>query len=106
MFWKNVAYLMKETMTLDELHRPKPSYKETKVFCNIKSIGQSEFYQGQTAGLRPELKMEVKLIDLTDVTHIKYNGKIFKVLRTYSKQDIVEITLTSMVVENEQLHKK
>lgn len=101
MYWKDVAYLMKEKITLDELHRPKVEYSETKAFCNIKSIGQSEFYQGQTAGLKPELKMEVKLIDLTDVTHVKYNNKIYKILRTYKKQDIIEITLTSMVVENE-----
>ena len=101
MYWKDVAHLMKEKTSLDDLHRPKASYSETKVFCNIKSIGQSEFYQGQTAGLKPELKMEVKLIDLTDVTHAKYNNKIYKILRTYKKQDIIEITLTSMVVENE-----
>ena len=101
MYWKNVAYLMRESTTLDELHRPKVSYTESKIYCNVKSIGQSEFYQAESAGLKPEIKIETKLIDLTNVTHIKLNGTIYKVLRTYKKQDIIEITLTSMVIKNE-----
>ena len=44
MYWKDVAYLMKEKITLDELHRPKIEYSETKAFCNIKSIGQSDLW--------------------------------------------------------------
>ncbi len=101
MFWKDVAYLKRESTTLDELHRPKVSYAEEKVFCNVKSIGQSEFYQAEAAGLKPEIKIETKLIDLTNVTHIKLHGTLYKVLRTYKKQDIIEITLTSMVIKNE-----
>lgn len=101
MFWKNVGYLLKEIYTVDELHRPKISYLESKVFCNIKSIGQSEFYQSQVAGLKPELKVEIKLADLENTTHFKYNNKIYKILRTYKKEDITEITLTSTVIKNE-----
>jgi hypothetical protein len=101
MYWKNVGYLLKEITTLDELKRPKIAYEEIKIFCNIKSIGQSEFYQSSVAGLRPEVKVEIKLINLSeDITHFKYNGKIYKILRTYEKEDITELTLTSMVVNN------
>ena len=72
------------------------------MFCNIKSIGQSEFYQAQVAGLRPEIKVEVKLQDIVEnATHFKINGTIYKILRTYKLQDKTEITLTSMVVNNE-----
>lgn len=101
MYWKNTAYLMREKHIIDELHRPKVSYDEEKVFCNVKSIGFSEFYQAQTAGLKPEIKLETKLIDLTNVTHVKLNETIYKVLRTYQKQDLIEIVLTSMVIANE-----
>ena len=101
MYWKDVAFLMKEVQELDTMHRPKVSYTEQKVFCNVKSIGQSEFYQAETAGMKPELKMECKLIDLDGVSHVKYHNKLYKVLRTYQKQDLIEITLTSMVVNNE-----
>ena len=98
--FKDVGYLMKETETLDALHRPRVSYEETLVYCNIKSIGQSEFYQASSVGYKPELKIECKLVDLTDVTHFKYNDKVYKILRTYKKEDIIEITLTALVDTN------
>ena len=102
MYWKDVGYILKEKKSVDELHRPKITYNEKKVFCNIKSIGQSEFYQAQVAGLKPEIKVEVKLQDILDnATHFKIKDKIYKILRTYKLQDKTEITLTSMVVNNE-----
>lgn len=102
MYWKDVGYILKEKKSVDELHRPKITYSEKKVFCNIKSIGQSEFYQAQVAGLKPEIKVEVKLQDVLDnATHFKIKGEIYKILRTYKLQDKTEITLTSMVVNNE-----
>ncbi len=100
MYWKDVGYLCKEVSGLDELHRPKiNSYTESKVFCNVKSITQSEFYQAQTVDLKPELKVEVKKYNNED--HFKYKNKLYKILRTYVKNDIIELVLTSMVIENE-----
>ncbi len=102
MYWKNIGYLLEEINTVDELRRPKFLYKEKKVYCNIKSIGQSEFYQAQVTGLRPEIKVEIKCCNLDNkFTHFKYKDKIYKILRTYKKEDVIEITLTSLVVNNE-----
>ena len=100
MYFKNVGYLMKENTTLDSKNRPKVSYAESLFYCNEKSIGQSEFYHSASVGFKPEIKLEAKLIDLSGVTHVKYNDVIYKILRTYKKEDIVELTLTSTVVEN------
>lgn len=100
MYFKNVGYLMEEVTTLDSKYRPKISYTETLFYCNEKSIGQSEFYQSASVGFKPEIKLEAKLIDLTNITHVKYNDIIYKILRTYKKEDIVELVLTSTVVEN------
>lgn len=100
MYFKNIGYLMKETQTLDSMKRPKVSYTESLFYCNEKSIGQSEFYQSASVGFKPEIKLEARLIDLTNVTHIKYNGVIYKILRTFKKEDIVELVLTSTIIEN------
>lgn len=100
MYFKDVAYKLTENITLDNLKRPKVSYTESLFYCNVKSIGQSEFYQASTAGLKPEIKLEAKLLNLDNVTHIKYNNTCYKILRTYKKEDTIEITLTSMVIEN------
>lgn len=99
-YFKNIGYLMSENVTLDSMKRPKISYTENIFYCNEKGIGQSEFYQSASVGYKPEIKLEAKLIDLTGVTHVKYNEKIYKILRTYRKEDMVELILTSTVVEN------
>lgn len=98
--YKDVGYRLIEHQTFDKHNKPIISYTESKFFCNEMSVGQSEFYQSSAVGLKPEIKLEAKLLDLTGITHIKYNNKIYKILRTYKKGDEVEITLTSTIVEN------
>ena len=54
------------------------------VFAELKSIGQSEFYQAQTAGQKPEIKF--KLTDYMDYQGQRYlihEGIRYTVLRTY-----------------------
>ena len=99
-YFKDCGMLLEEITTLDSMNRPKISYKETPFYCNEKSIGQTEFYQSSSAGLKPEIKLEAKLVDLSKITHIKYKGKIYKILRTFKKEDLIEITLTSLLIEN------
>lgn len=101
MYFKDIGFLAKEVNTLDKMHRPKIEYQYTKVFCNVKSIGQSEFYQAQVAGLKPEIKIELKLVDLDGVTHFKLNNVLYKILRTYKLEDKIELTLTSLLTVNE-----
>lgn len=100
MYFKNVGYLMVEEQKLDKKHRPVNSYTEKLFYCNEKSIGQSEFYQSASVGFKPEIKLETRLIDLTNVTHIKYNGILYKILRTFKKEDNIELVLTSTLIEN------
>ena len=64
------------------------------VYAEIKSIGQSEFYQAQTAGSRPQIKF--KITDYLDYQNQKYlihEGVRYKVLRTYrTSSNELEIT--------------
>lgn len=101
MFFKDVGYLCKEKRILDKHNRPKISYEDKMIYCNIKSIGLTEFYQAQSVGLKPELKIEARLIDLDGATHFKYNNKLYKILRTNKKEDSIELVLTSMIINNE-----
>lgn len=99
--FQDIAYLCKEVSTLDKLHRPILNYTKTMIYCDIKSIGQNEFYQSAVAGYKPEIKMVAKLVDLTDVSHIEYNDKLYTITRTYLNGDNVEITLSALVSNNE-----
>ena len=73
---------------------------ETKkdVFCNKKSIRQSEFYQAQAEGLRPELMFEVRLADYSDEKRLEYNSVAYNILRTYTKNfEIIELICNKLV---------
>lgn len=100
MMWREIGYLCKEVEnSFDKYNKPKKSYTETLVYCNKKSVRQSEFYQAQAQGLKPELVIEVKTYDGED--HFKFNDKLYRILRTYSKNDeVIELVLTSTLVNN------
>lgn len=66
-----------------------------RVYCNVRSVGRSEVYQAQAAGLNPELKLILahafeyhgeKLVDFRD--------ERWRVLRSYVNEgDQIELTL-------------
>ena len=97
----DIGYLLTKKPKLDKHYRPKTEYEKKLIYCTELSIGQTEFYQGQSVGLKPEIKLEAVLIELNNATHFEYKGKIYKILRTFKKGDKVEITLTSTIIDNE-----
>lgn len=58
------------------------------VFARLKSIGQSEFYQAQTSGDKPEIKFVISdYLDYGGQQFVIHNDTRYKVLRTYRKDD-------------------
>lgn len=97
--WSCILYLLEEVEELDALNSPHSTYKETEVFANKISVKRAEFYQAQAAGFKPEKVFEIRTIEFDEDkhTHVKYNGKIYKILRTYEKDsEITEITVTGL----------
>ena len=66
-----------------------------KVYANKKSVRQSEFYQGASAGLKPELVFEIRSIELGDEEYIRFNGKMYTIIRTYENGENIELTATT-----------
>ena len=61
-------------------------------FARIKSIGQSEFYQAQAQGLKPEIKFVLAdYLDYDNQEEVIYNNFRYKVLRTYRTGNEIEI---------------
>ncbi len=64
------------------------------VYAEIKSIGQSEFYQAQTADKKPQFKF--KITDYQDYQgqkYLLYKDVKYKILRTYqTSSNELEIT--------------
>lgn len=64
------------------------------VFAQVKSIGESEFYQAAASGLKPEVKFVIAdYLDYSDEKEVEWNGKRYNVLRTYRKDNTLEITV-------------
>lgn len=102
--WCDVLYLLEEIETFDKLNRPHYSYKETKVYANKIAVKRAEFYQAQAAGFKPEKSFEIRTIEFNEDkhTHVKYNGRTYKILRSYEKDsEITEITLTGLANNHE-----
>ena len=75
---------------------PIKKYKE--IFGKRKSIKQSEFYQAQASGFKPEIKFEINSFEYEDETQTRYNNKEYKIIRTYEVSvDKLEIILEGVV---------
>lgn len=69
----------------------------TEVFANKKSIRRSEFYSAANVGLKPELMFEIRSIEFDGHEMVQFDGKVYTIVRTYDKGEVIELTVTSQV---------
>ena len=71
-----------------------------KVYANKKSVGYSEFFKAKMAGYTEELKFDVFTEEYAGQTLAEYNGKRYRVLRTYidpkTGGEYTELTLSDL----------
>ena len=95
--FNSVIYLMKETNTVDAYGDTTQTFTERQVYAEVKSIGQSEFYQAEAVGLKPEIKFVIAdFADYQNEKQLKYTPfggteEIYDVLRTYRNKLNLEI---------------
>lgn len=65
-----------------------------KVYCTVKSIGQTEAYQAMGAGLNPERKFVLAHdFEYRDEKYAEHEGVRWRILRTYvTESDGIELT--------------
>jgi len=94
----SVITLKKETNTVDSYGDTVQTFTERQVFAEVKSISQSEFYQAQATGLKPEIKFIIA--DFADYQNEKIlsyksfgadTAEDYTVLRTYRNKINLEI---------------
>lgn len=93
MMWREVIELIELITVPDGVG----GYTETEivrtVFADKKSIRSSEFYQAHAVGLKPELNLIIRQIEYNGESRVRWNDKVYDVLRTYSKNDeLIELT--------------
>lgn len=92
--YNQVIKLRSYTETADDYGIPVRTVTDRPVFAGLKSIGQSEFYQAQADGLKPQLKFILSdYLDYQGEKEIEYDSKIYNVLRTYRDGKKIEITV-------------
>lgn len=76
------------------------TYKD--VYCNLKGVRQSEFYQAASQGLKAEKMFIIQKSDYNDEELVQYSGKHYKIIRTYpvkTNEDLMEIICEGMVID-------
>jgi len=93
----DIITLISETDTVDEYGDTVTTEAYRTIFAEVKSIGQSEFYQAQAVGLKPEIKFVIAdFADYQNEKKLKYTPfgateEIYTVLRTYRTKNQLEI---------------
>lgn len=87
-----------ERVNVNGFEVPKAESSRT-VFCNMKSVGYSEYFKSQQTGKLVERKCDVHKADYDgeDVVEVMGDGRRYFVLKTYDiDDDTVELTLTDI----------
>lgn len=94
----SVIKLVSETKTIDKYGDTVSTQTESDVFAEFKSISQTEFYQAQSVGLRPEIKFVIAdYLDYHNEKIVKYKAfneeeeEVYSVIRTYRTGNNLEL---------------
>lgn len=95
--YDNYIKLVSEVKSVNEYGDTISAETERNVFVELKSITQTEFYQAEAVGLKPEIKFVMAdYIDYNNEQIVKYtpfNGveEVYSVLRTYRNNNQLEL---------------
>lgn len=84
--------LITVTETTDRYGRTVTTEASKELFAAVRSITQSEFYQAQAVGLKPEYKFVIAdYLEYNNEKIVEYNGIRYSVKRTYRTGNQLEI---------------
>ena len=90
--------LITVTGSIDEYGDQAPTETSVERLAEVKSIGQSEFYQANASGLKPEIKFVIAdYLDYDGQKTVEYGGIRYRVLRTFQTGKSLEITCYTAV---------
>ena len=99
--FNDVIELVKQTKTVNEYGDHVVVETVRTVYAEVQSVGQTEFYQANANGFRPELKFVL-------ADYLEYEGEMivryapfsanpsvaeYRVIRTYRKDNLLELTV-------------
>lgn len=89
----DIIILIQQTHGTDDYGDAVITEQRRTVFCELRSIGQKEFYQAQAVGLQPEVRFVLAdYLDYMNESLVEYTGQRYRVLRTYRTGQQIELT--------------
>ena len=72
-----------------------PTYNSRKVYCEVRSIGQTEAYQARATGLNPEYKLRLShSFEYKGERRCRFLGIAYDIIRTYmDEKDGIELSI-------------
>lgn len=93
--WKEVIHLGQENESVVN-YEVVSSWLYKMVYANKKSVRQSEAYQASAVGLKPEIMFEIHSIDYESEERIKFNDKVYEIIRVYDRGEVTELICSAM----------
>ena len=76
-----------------------------EVFCALRSVGHTEFYEAYALELRPELKFVLAdYLEHNGEPFVKYGDELYRVIRTYRIGQELELTVCRASAEEVALY--
>lgn len=102
MLWNEVIELVKETARTNEMGDPVTKLTYRIVYADKKGVRQSEFYQANAIGLKPELMYVINEHDYEGERLIRVDKKLlYDIIRTYpAKNEGLELVCSRVVNKN------
>ena len=92
---------MSDVLTLIQFSDDQMENETTReVFCGVRSVGHTEYYEANAIDYHPELKFVLAdYLDYQGETLCEYEGTRYRVLRTYRTGQELELTVTRASAE-------
>lgn len=101
MLFKDVIKLITVTTSVNEIGNLINIKTSTDVFADRQSIRQTEFYQAQATGFKPELMFIIRSCDYNNEELLQYNNKEYNIIRAYDKNGEFTELVCEGIVGNE-----
>ncbi len=97
--YDDIAYLIKEKTTGTDSDGNEIIKRTSRmVFCRVRSVSRDEYYDAATDDLKPEIMITIShRIDYDSEKLVELNGEYYDVIRTYWREDEVELTLQKSI---------
>ena len=83
----DVLTLIAVTHSVDSLGQRIEAEELREVFCAVRSVSQSEFFEAGRSGLKPAYQFNVDMFDYAEEDTVEFNGIRYRVYRSYCRPD-------------------